>query len=146
MTQPDARQMALASLTAYQRAETGLDFAEVTAAALVAIAAALTEPATAAPGPAPRDDTESRQPTGLNRLLAEPTPAHLPGNVVVWPAEWYVWSEDRTAYYGIVTYDTDKHTYATYRGDGVTVWDHQSLASAVAYLIQRRTEETGDAS
>lgn len=108
------------------------------------IAAALeTQPTTSAPH---LNDTESRQPTGLARLLAEPRPAHLPGSVVVWPAEWYVWSEDRTAHYGIVTYDTDKHTYATYRGDGVNVGDHLSLASAVAYLIQRRTEETGDAS
>lgn len=109
--------------------------------ALTAIALHLTEPKSS---PVSTDDTESRQPTGLTRLLAEPTPAHLPGNVVVWPAEWYVWSEDRTAYYGIVTYDADKHTYDTYRGDGVNVGGHQSLASAVAYLIQRQTERQAE--
>lgn len=212
MTQPDARQLAQAALQAHRRAEaqaalkahrgaeSGLDFAEVAAAALVAIAAALTEtaPGTTAPNLAAADDeqpccatsddgylctrpightgqhqaddgegricatwadtqlppvltgdaTEVRQPTGLNRLLTEPTPAHLPGNIVVRPTEWSVWSEDRTVYYGLVSTSDGggPAKYSTYRGDGVNVGDHPSLAAAVAYLIQRRTEDTEDAS
>lgn len=92
------------------------------------------------------DDTEVRQPTGLTRLLTEPTPAHLPGNIIVRPAQWSVWSEDRSVYYGLATRDDASDTYSTYCGDGAPAADHPSLAAAVAYLIQRRTEKTEDAS
>lgn len=118
-------------------AQTAVDFAEVQAVALTAIALHLTEPELSPVSTG--DDSESRQPTGLTRLLAEPT--HLPGNVVI---EWYVWSADRREYYGRVGAD-DGSTFSTYRF-GESSHAHPSPTAAVAYLIQRQTEETGDAS
>lgn len=91
------------------------------------------------------DDTEVRQPTGLNRLLTEPAPAHLPGNIIVTPTEWSLWNDDRTVFYGLITPDDGSSGYSTHHC-GTRTQGHPSLAAAVAYLIQRRTEETGDAS
>lgn len=90
------------------------------------------------------DDTEVRQPTGLNRLLTEPTPAHLPGDIVVRPTEWSVRSEDRTVFYGLIARPDDGSSgYSTHYCETRTQ-GHPSLAAAVAYLIQAKAQ-TGDA-
>lgn len=81
----------------------------------------------------------------LNRLLTEPTPAHLPGDIIVTPTEWSLWNDDRTVFYGLVTTSDDggPAEYSTHYC-GANSHGHPSLASAVAYLIQRQTERQAE--